>query len=129
VAYGIEGVTVNGNDPEAMYSAAAKAIAGARAGNGPTLLEAKTFRFMGHFFGDDGSYIEEQIMADRMAKDPVPALRERLLSEGHADESALSAIEGEANANIDDALEFARNSEYPDVAELGRDVYAEEVLV
>jgi pyruvate dehydrogenase E1 component alpha subunit len=64
-----------------------------------------------------------------MAKDPVPALRERLLSEAQADESALSAIEGEANANIDDALEFARNSEYPDVAELGRDVYAEEVLV
>jgi TPP-dependent pyruvate/acetoin dehydrogenase alpha subunit len=129
VSYGITGVTVDGNDPEEMYTAAAEAIAGARAGNGPTLLEAKTFRFMGHFFGDDGSYIEDQIMADRMAKDPVPALRERLLADGHADESALSAIEGEATANIEDALEFARKSDYPDVAELGRDVYAEEVLV
>jgi TPP-dependent pyruvate/acetoin dehydrogenase alpha subunit len=129
VAYGITGVTVNGNDPEEMYTAAAEAIASARAGNGPTLLEAKTFRFMGHFFGDDGSYIDAQLMADRMAKDPVPALRERLLADGYADESALSAIEGEATASIDDALEFARNSEYPDVAELGRDVYAEEVLV
>jgi acetoin:2,6-dichlorophenolindophenol oxidoreductase subunit alpha len=129
VSYGIPGVTVNGNDPEEMYTAAAESIASARAGNGPTLLEARTFRFMGHFFGDDGSYIEDQIMADRVAKDPVPALRERLLADGYADESALSAIEGEATANIDDALEFARNSDYPDVAELGRDVYAEEVLV
>jgi acetoin:2,6-dichlorophenolindophenol oxidoreductase subunit alpha len=129
VSYGIPGVTVNGNDPEEMYTAAAEAIASARAGHGPTLLEAKTFRFMGHFFGDDGSYIEEQIMADRVAKDPVPALRSRLLADGHADESALSAIENEATANIEDALEFARNSDYPDVGELGRDVYAEEVLV
>ena len=129
VAYDIPGVTVDGNDPAAMYAAAAEAIAAARAGNGPTLLEAKTFRFMGHFFGDDGSYIDAQVMADRMAKDPVPALCGRLLSEGHADEAALAAIEREANTNIDDALEFARNSDYPDVSELGRDVYAEEVLV
>jgi acetoin:2,6-dichlorophenolindophenol oxidoreductase subunit alpha len=129
VSYGIPGVTVNGNDPEKMYATAAEAIASARAGNGPTLLEAKTFRFMGHFFGDDGSYIEDQVMADRVAKDPVPALRERLLADGHADEPTLSAIEGEATANIEDAVEFARNSDYPDVAELGRDVYAEEVLV
>ncbi len=129
VAYGIPGVTVDGNDPAAMYEAAADAILSARAGNGPTLLEAKTFRFMGHFFGDDGSYIDEQIMADRMAKDPVPALRQRLIADGRADETALTAIEDAARQQLDDALEFARNSEYPDVSELGRDVYAEEVLV
>ncbi|TAM65105.1 thiamine pyrophosphate-dependent dehydrogenase E1 component subunit alpha [Mycobacterium sp.] len=129
VAYGIPGVTVDGNDPAAMYEAAADAIWSARAGNGPTLLEAKTFRFMGHFFGDDGSYIDEQIMADRMAKDPVPALRQRLIADGHADETALTAIEDAARQQLDDALEFARNSEYPDVSELGHDVYAEEVLV
>jgi len=122
-------VTVDGNDPAAMYGAAADAIASARAGHGPILLEAKTFRFMGHFFGDDGSYIDEQIMADRMANDPVPALRERLIVDGHADEATLSAIEDEAYANLSDAVEFARNSDYPDVSELGRDVYAEEVLV
>jgi acetoin:2,6-dichlorophenolindophenol oxidoreductase subunit alpha len=129
VAYGMPGVTVDGNDPAAMYAAAAEAISSARAGNGPTLLEAKTFRFMGHFFGDDGSYIDEQIMSDRMAKDPVPALRQRLIADGHADEAALTAIEDAARLQLDDALEFARNSEYPDVSELGRDVYAEEVLV
>jgi TPP-dependent pyruvate/acetoin dehydrogenase alpha subunit len=129
VAYGIPGVTVDGNDPASMYQAAAEAIASARDGNGPTLLEAKTFRFMGHFFGDDGSYIDAELMADRMAKDPVPALRERLIADGHADEGALKAMDNEARQKIEDAVEFARQSEYPDVSELGRDVYAEEVLV
>jgi pyruvate dehydrogenase E1 component alpha subunit len=129
VSYGIPGVTVDGNDPSAMYAAAAEAIARARQGDGPTLLEAKTFRFMGHFFGDDGSYIDEAIMADRMAKDPVPAMRQRLIEGNIADEAALRTIETEANTQIDDALQFARESDYPDISELGRDVYAEEVLV
>jgi acetoin:2,6-dichlorophenolindophenol oxidoreductase subunit alpha len=129
VAYGIPGVTVDGDDPVAMYGAAAEAIAAARAGNGPTLLEAKTFRFMGHFFGDDGSYIDKKLMAERVAADPVPALRARLLADGVADEAALTAIEDDAKEQIADALEFARESDYPDVAELGRDVYAQEVLV
>jgi acetoin:2,6-dichlorophenolindophenol oxidoreductase subunit alpha len=128
-AYGIRGVTVDGDDPAAMYAAAAEAVASARAGGGPTLLEAKTFRFMGHFFGDDGSYIDAQLMADRMAKDPVPALRENLIADGHADEAALQELDSRARQQITDAVEFARNSDYPDVAELGRDVYAEEVAV
>ena len=84
---------------------------------------------MGHFFGDDGSYIDPQLMADRMASDPVPALRQYLLTEGHANEAELAAIEDEASRQIDDALQFARESDYPDEAELGRDVYAEEVSV
>jgi acetoin:2,6-dichlorophenolindophenol oxidoreductase subunit alpha len=128
-AYGIRGVTVDGNDPAAMYAAAADAVAYAREGSGPVLLEAKTFRFMGHFFGDDGSYIDAQLMADRMAQDPVPALRESLIAGGHADEATLAALESEARQQIKEAVEFARASDYPDVEELGRDVYAQEVAV
>jgi TPP-dependent pyruvate/acetoin dehydrogenase alpha subunit len=129
VAYGMSGLTVDGDDPEAMFEAAAKAIDGARAGNGPILLEAKTFRFMGHFFGDDSSYIDKQIYADRLARDPVPALRSSLIADGHADEAQLALLEQECREQIDDAVEFARASDYPDVAELGRDVYAAEVAV
>ncbi|MGV0791486.1 thiamine pyrophosphate-dependent dehydrogenase E1 component subunit alpha [Mycolicibacterium sp. XJ1819] len=128
-AYSMRGLTVDGNDPVAMYGAAADAIAAARNGDGPTLLEAKTFRFMGHFFGDDGSYIDAQLMAERMAKDPVPALRDALIGDGYADAAALDAIENNAREQITDAVEFARNSDYPDVAELGRDIYAQEVAV
>ena len=129
VAYGMPGVTVDGNDPEAMFGAAADAIDFARAGSGPTLLEAMTFRFMGHFFGDDSSYIDKQLYADRLAQDPVPALRATLIADGHADEAQLAEIEQQCTAQLDDAVEFARASDYPDVAELGRDVYANEVTV
>ena len=129
VAYGMPGVTVDGDHPHQMFNAAAEAIDHARSGNGPTLLEAKTFRFMGHFFGDDSSYIDEAIHADRVKRDPVPALRAALVDGGHAGETELSAVEQECRDQIDDAIEFARNSDYPDVDELGHDVYAQEVLV
>jgi acetoin:2,6-dichlorophenolindophenol oxidoreductase subunit alpha len=129
VSYGMPGVTVDGNDAAAMYCAAAEAISNARDGHGPTLLEAKTFRFMGHFFGDDGSYIDDALMAERMSNDPVPALRQQLVDDNIADEVDLTALEADAKAAVDEALQFARDSDYPDVAELGRDVYAEEVLV
>jgi TPP-dependent pyruvate/acetoin dehydrogenase alpha subunit len=129
VAYGMPGVTVDGDDPQQMFSAAASAIQYARSEHGPTLLEAKTFRFMGHFFGDDSSYIDEQIYADRVGRDPVPALRAALLADGHADEAELAGIEQQCREQIDDAVEFARASDYPGADELGRDVYAQEVLV
>lgn len=129
VAYGMPGVTVDGDDPQQMFIAAAKAIDYARGGHGPTLLEAKTFRFMGHFFGDDSSYIDDEIYADRVKRDPVPALRAALIGDGHADETELARVEQQCRDQIDDAVEFARTSDYPDISELGRDIYAQEVLV
>lgn len=127
--YGMPGVTVDGDDPEAMFGAAAEAIAFARTGSGPTLLEAKTFRFMGHFFGDDSSYIDQQVYADRLARDPVPVLRAALIAHGHADEANLASLEQQCREQINEAVEFARASDYPDVSELGRDLYAYEVAV
>ncbi|MGV0067560.1 thiamine pyrophosphate-dependent dehydrogenase E1 component subunit alpha [Mycobacterium colombiense] len=129
VAYGMPGVTINGDDPEAMFAAAAEAIAAARDGAGPTLLEAKTFRFMGHFFGDDSSYIDKEIYDDRLALDPVPALRAKLIADGRADEVQLTELEQRCREEIADAVEFARASDFPDVSELGRDIYAGEVAV
>ncbi|MGV0050630.1 thiamine pyrophosphate-dependent dehydrogenase E1 component subunit alpha [Mycobacterium colombiense] len=129
VAYGMPGVTINGDDPEAMFAAAAEAITAARDGAGPTLLEAKTFRFMGHFFGDDSGYIDKEIYDDRLAHDPVPALRAKLIADGRADEVQLTGLEQQCREEIADAVEFARASDFPDVSELGRDIYAGEVAV
>src|SRR3546814_10593343 len=86
--YGIPGVRVDGNDPEAMYSAFAEAVARARAGEGPTLLECMTFRFFGHNFGDDDSYIPKEQKAAAMEADPVPRLRARLIADGVADRTS-----------------------------------------
>ncbi|RJG04498.1 thiamine pyrophosphate-dependent dehydrogenase E1 component subunit alpha [Noviherbaspirillum sedimenti] len=125
--YSMPGVTVDGNDPVAMYKAAGTAIARARAGEGPTLLEAKTFRFQGHVFGDVDAYMDPAEKAAAIAKDPVPAYRAWLISNEHASEAEIDMIEKAIKQEIDEAVEFAMASPFPDVAELRRDVYAQEV--
>ena len=125
--YNMPGVTVDGNDPDAMYGAARLAVERARAGDGPTLIEALTFRFNGHVVGDPGHYITKEEHAAAVEVDPVPRLRARLITEGHAKEEYLAKIDSDIAAQLDAALEFAMSSAYPDVAELKRDVYAHEL--
>jgi TPP-dependent pyruvate/acetoin dehydrogenase alpha subunit len=125
--YNIPGVSVDGNDPLAMYAAAQTAIDRARAGQGPTLLEARTFRFMGHVYGDDSHYIPKEEMAAAVAADPVPKFRAWLIENRHADAGQLDRLEAAITAEIDEAVEFAMSSAIPDLAELKRDVYAYEL--
>lgn len=124
-SYSMPGVTVDGNDPVAMWEACREAVARARAGEGPTLIEAKTFRFFGHALGDDDSYMAEGEKAAAMANDPVPRYRNWLIAQGHADEAQLAAMEADIERELDEAVEFAFSSPYPDLAELDTDVYAD----
>jgi len=126
VSYSMPGVTVDGNNPLAMYAAAKTAVDRARAGEGPTLIEAMTFRFFGHVFGDNDFYIDKEEKAQRMAQDPCPAYRSWLIQEGYAQEAELAALEAEAEAAIDEAQAFSLESPFPDLAELGTDVFAEQ---
>lgn len=126
-AYGMKGVRVNGNDPDEMFGAAKWAVERARAGAGPTLIEAMTFRFNGHVLGDPQEYISVQEMEAAKANDPVPALRRRLIDDGLTDQGALSAIEAEVSAKIDAAVAAAYAADYPEAAELKRDVFAYEL--
>jgi pyruvate dehydrogenase E1 component alpha subunit len=125
--YGMPGVTVNGNDPDEMYGAAKVAIDRARAGEGPTLIEAITYRFNGHVIGDAGGYMDKAQFAAAKEVDPVPALRARLIADGVASEEDLSAIEKAIDADLDAAVAFADAGAFPDVAELKRDVFAQEI--
>lgn len=127
-SYSMPGIHVDGNDPEAMWAAAGEAIERARAGGGPTLIEAMTFRFFGHVFGDMDGYMDKAEKKAAMEADPVPAFRARLIADGAADEAILVALEAEIAAEVSDAMEFALNSPYPDVSELERDVYAGELV-
>ena len=126
-AYGIPGVNVDGNDPLKMYAAAKEAVDRARAGEGPTLLEARTFRFHGHVFGDMDGYMQKGEKDAAMAKDPVPAFRAWLIQNKHAGESELAGIESSIASELDAAVDFALSSANPDLAELRRDVFAEEL--
>lgn len=126
--YGMVGVRVDGNDPVAMYAAAAEAVARARAGEGPTLIEAMTFRFFGHNFGDNDAYIPKDMKAEAMANDPVPRFRKMLIDDGIATETELVAMEADIEAQISAAVEFALASPWPEPEDLRHDVFAEEVL-
>jgi TPP-dependent pyruvate/acetoin dehydrogenase alpha subunit len=126
VAYRMPGVRVDGNDPLAVYAAAELAVARARGGDGPTLIEAMTFRFFGHVFGDNDAYMDVGEKSAAMEKDPVPAFRHRLLAQGAASESQLATVEADIEAQIDDAERFALEAPFPDLREVGTDVWADQ---
>ncbi|WP_395503107.1 thiamine pyrophosphate-dependent dehydrogenase E1 component subunit alpha [Ectopseudomonas mendocina] len=112
-AYGMPGVFVPGNDADAIFAAAGEAIARARAGEGPSLIEIETHRLAGHFMGDGETYRPAGEKEALLAKDPIPAYRQRLMALGVADEPTLAGLEEVARGRIDAAVQFARDSAYP----------------
>ena len=126
-AYNMRAVTVDGNDAEAMYAAAKDAVDRARAGEGPTLIEAMCYRMLGHFFGADFSYMPAEHLAEMAAADPLPRLRSLML-ERQFTESELDAIVAGIDAELDAAAEFAFASALPGPEELTIDVFEEPVL-
>ncbi|UCV23623.1 thiamine pyrophosphate-dependent dehydrogenase E1 component subunit alpha [Ferribacterium limneticum] len=129
IGYSMPAIHVDGNDPIAMWQAAGEAVTRARNGEGPTLIEAMTFRFHGHVFGDADAYMDPAEKAAAIERDPVPIYRAWLIAEGHADESKLAFLEAEIEKEIDEAVQFAMDSPYPDASELLLDVYAQEIEV
>lgn len=112
-AYGIPGHYVEGNDPWKIYEVAGEAIARARAGEGPTLIEVETYRLAGHFMGDAEGYRPKGEKEALFAKDPIPAMRRRLEAEGTFSVAELDALEAEAEARVAAAIRFARDSAAP----------------
>jgi pyruvate dehydrogenase E1 component alpha subunit len=123
-AYGLAPVLVDGNDADAVYAAAAGAVARARAGEGPTLVEALTYRHGGHSRADPGKYRPEEEVQTWLARDPIPRYRARLEELG-VDPGTLDAIEAGARAEVDEAREAAKASPLADPASVERDVFAD----
>ncbi|ASG22226.1 thiamine pyrophosphate-dependent dehydrogenase E1 component subunit alpha [Nitrospirillum viridazoti] len=129
VGYAMPGARVDGNDPFAMYAAAKDAVDRARAGGGPTLIEAMTYRFHGHVLGDADAYMDKARKEAAVAADPVPRFRAHLIAEGIATEAELAEVEAAIEAELDEAVAHALASDYPTVEELARDVFAPEAVV
>nr|WP_205751768.1 thiamine pyrophosphate-dependent dehydrogenase E1 component subunit alpha [Cryptosporangium phraense] len=125
LAYGMAGERVDGNDPEAMYRASAAAVERARTGGGPTFLEAVTFRFEGHYFGDQQKYLPAEELAAAREADPIPRYRQKLLDAGVLSEDDLTAIDTDATARVDAALAEVLAAPAPELTELEQDVFVD----
>ncbi len=124
--YGMAGELVDGTDPFAIRAAAARAVARARAGAGPTLLECVAHRLQGHAFGSDIAHMDMAALERAKAEAPMRTFRARLLAEGWASEAELAAIEAEAEAEVAEARAFAEGSQAPAASELTTDIFADE---
>jgi pyruvate dehydrogenase E1 component alpha subunit len=123
--WGIPGRQVNGMEVEAVYAAAAEAVAHCRAGNGPYLLEMMTYRYRGHSMSDPAKYrTREEVQAMREQHDPIDHTKKLLLEAGVA-EDALKSIEDEVKKIAQDAADFAQSAPEPDEAELWTDILLE----
>lgn len=125
-AYGFRGVTADGNDVMAVYETAAQAIEECRKGNGPVLLEFKTWRHLGHFVGDPGAYKDPKEQEYWLTeRDPINNFGKALIEQGLADQAKLDDINQEVDQQIEEALEFARTSPFPEVETITKGTYAD----
>jgi pyruvate dehydrogenase E1 component alpha subunit len=123
--WGIPGAQVDGMDVEAVHDAAAQAVAACRAGNGPWLLEMKTYRYRGHSMSDPGKYrTREEIQKMRSERDCIESARHKLESLG-MEEAELKRIDDNIKKRIQEAADFAQSSPEPDPAELWTDILVE----
>jgi pyruvate dehydrogenase E1 component alpha subunit len=124
-AFGIPGEAVDGMDVLAVRDASRKAVAHCRSGEGPYILEIKTYRYRGHSMSDPAKYrTREEVQKMRDERDPIEAVRSMLLTGGHATEDDLKAIDKDIKAVVNAAADFAKESPEPALEELWTDIYA-----
>ncbi len=123
VGYNMPGVTVDGLNVLAVYEAAGEAIARARRGEGPSLIECKTYRYYGHFEGDTLTYRTKEELEAFMARDPIKAVRQSLQDRGVVTAEELNAIDQQVQERIDEAWRSAEAAPLPAPEEALTDVY------
>jgi pyruvate dehydrogenase E1 component alpha subunit len=122
--YGMPGKVVDGNDIDAVFDATREAAERARRGDGPSLIEAKVQRFLGHYLGDPEPYRTKEEVAKLRERDPLPRLQQDLVKRGLIDDVKLAALEKEIAATVDRAAEFVRSQPSVPAASALDSVYA-----
>jgi TPP-dependent pyruvate/acetoin dehydrogenase alpha subunit len=122
--YGIPAVTVEGYDPLAVYETTLAAVEKARAGGGPTFIEAMTYRLVGHMIGDSEPYRTKEEVAQWRARDTIVAFPQRLEAEFGVPAARIRAVEAEVAAEIEGIVRFAQESPWPEPSEVTEDVWA-----
>lgn len=124
-AYGMPGYSIDGNDVELVYETTKAAVERARRGEGPTLIECKTWRHRGHYEGDPDDYRTAEEKAEWMQKDPIERLAKRLIEEGICTQAELDAIASDADKLLAEAIDEAEAAPVPSVSALMAEIYKE----
>lgn len=124
-AYDMPAAPVDAMNPENVHLAVEKAAKRARKGDGPTLLEFRTYRYKGHSMSDPAKYRTKEEVADYKDKDPIECIRAKLLAAKWATEEELKAMDQKIKAEVEECVKFAETSPYPDPSEAFKDVYAQ----
>ena len=124
VGYDIPGVVVDGMDVLAVYEVVSEAVARARRGDGPSLIEAKTYRYLGHYVGDPGLYRTKEEVEEAMTRDALVSFERKLTTAGILTEEHCRTIEAGVRLEVEAAVEFGRNSPEPHESIAFEDVYA-----
>jgi len=127
VSYNIPGVTVDGNDVFAVYEAVSEAVSRARKGQGPTLIECKTYRHRGHFEGDPTTYRSPEEVDQWKKKDPIPRMEKYIIDNKVLSDEKIKALNDEIQSQVEDATSFALKSKDPDVSSAVEDIYTDIV--
>ena len=122
--YGIPGLAVDGNDVIAVYEAAGKGVERARRGDGPTLIECKTYRWRTHFEGEPDTYRPPEEVAAWKKREPIAPFRQQLIDQGVITAQEADVMEQAVKDEVQAAIEFARQSPLPDLAIAMEDIYA-----
>ena len=123
--YGIPSSAVDGMDPVAVHNAMDEAVQRARRGEGPTFLEMRTYRYKGHSMSDPQKYRTKEELESYKEKDPIEVIKATIEKEGYADEKWFEEIAAKVKAEVDESVQFAEESPWPDAAELYSDVYVQ----
>lgn len=123
-AYDMPGVVVDGNDVLAVYEAVSEAVKRARKGEGPSLVECKTYRWRGHFEGDACTYRCDEELKEWKAKDPIPRFEAKLIENKTFTKPEAEKIKAQIAKDVDEAVTFAKESPMPSTSALMEDVYA-----
>jgi pyruvate dehydrogenase E1 component alpha subunit len=125
--YDMPGLTIDGNDPEAIYAAFSAALKRAKAGDGPTLIECKTYRWYGHWIGDPEITRDKETTKAWKEKCPIALLKNQMIQAGRLTEEAFRILEKSAQSEADEAAEFSLNSPEPDPSTVMDDVFADRI--
>lgn len=125
-SYDMPAEPVDALNVEAVHEAVARAAVRARAGEGPTLLEFRTYRYKGHSMSDPQKYRTKEEVEEYKHRDPIEQVRKTILDKKIASEKDLEAIEQKVNAQVEESVKFAEESKYPDPAEALHDIYEQK---